>query len=192
MTQTNNKKEQCQAFARKTQSMFPDVRMMSSDELLAMDHRDNNIVLVDVRSEPEQAVSVVEGGISLSQLDTSKLPRDAHLVTCCAVGFRACLEARRLKEENPTLQVSSLDGIACCTHVLKNGNSNSNARKIIEPWTGQESRRVHTFGKQWDCVSDDFEPLTFSGLDYAIYTAQFGASMAWKTIRNKFMKYAAT
>eukprot|EP00977_Amphora_coffeiformis_P016886 scaffold5357_cov208-Amphora_coffeaeformis.AAC.19 len=163
--------------------MFPDVHMLTSDEFLAMDH--DKIVLVDVRSMPEQAVSVVEGGVPLSQLDASKLPLDAHLVTYCTVGFRACLEARRLQEEHPSLRVSCLDGIACYTHV-----DGHKKRKIVEPSTGQQAKRIHTFGEQWACASDDFEPIHFSGLDYAVYSAQFATSLAWRSFKTKLWKFA--
>lgn len=170
--------------------MFPDVNMIPSEEFASMEAdsgsstSDSNIVLVDVRTKAERDVSIVEGAVHVSELDVTRLPSNAHLVTYCTVGFRACLEAKRLKQQYKSLQVSCLDGIACYTHVLP---SKMNIRRIVEPATGKPANIVHTYGNQWSCVNrDHFKATHFSPLLFAAYNVQFGASTAWQMIKGKF------
>jgi len=195
-----DREEHCEEFVSKIESMFPDVPMIRTNEManVIKDHEKDNsrYVLVDVRSQPEQNVSVLEGSVPLSQLDATKLPAKTHLITYCTIGFRACLEARQLKEEHPDLRVSCLDGIACYTHAISKNkqnpddNNDSDSTKllnIVQPSTGQVTNQVHTYNERWEkTVSEDFESLNFSSFMFTMQNFLFGAKMAKYTIANKF------
>lgn len=202
----SRQKLECRKFADKIRSMFPDIEVISSDDFVSMEkgnNSNNKIVLVDVRTKAERDVSVVEGSVPLSELNVPKLMAEAntlenddggsnkhgagiHLVTYCTVGFRACIEARQLKKEYPSLKVSSLDGIACYTHeAAPAATQHGKWRRIVEPATGEPRNVVHTYGSQWAGVvnGDTYEATHFSAPAMAAYNLQFGASLAWKLLK---------
>lgn len=82
---------------------FSDVRHLSVDELQAWRNDPSRAppVLVDIRSNSEQAVSRIEGAcLTQSEADAiaklRDLPRDTPIVTYCAVGLRSARLAREL------------------------------------------------------------------------------------------------
>ena len=100
---------------------------------------DENILLIDVRTKPEQEVSMIPGAITLSQLYDDDDQKEAQslrqapasgllwdaiskddkiVVTYCTIGYRSGLEARRLLDQYPQLdgRIYSLDGILMYTH----------------------------------------------------------------------------
>ena len=201
---------ECARIRQKMQSMFPSVHVLSSGELrrmLLQQHKDSTqsasprLVLVDVRTQAEQDVSVLQGAVPLSQVDDvlSAADDNTRVITYCTVGFRACLEAQRLQTKYPRLQVSCLDGIACYTHhdIVKPQadyditSSTSSVHlpvpHIVHPHTGQPAYRVHTFGEQWKtCVHKEYEKVSFTSNTLVNYhSLQFGIGMAYRLLRDK-------
>lgn len=173
--------KQCQFYQKK----FPDVTYISSTELV--DLSKNEVILVDVRTEPERQVSMLEGAITKEQFlqqqqqqqqgnDTASSTTTTNplIVTYCTVGYRSGLEARRLGLEYPHYKsrIRSLDGYVSYTHALgealdQNATTTTAAPPtIVNPQTGEPTNQVHTFGWMWGCVDDqNFQATHFNLLE---------------------------
>jgi rhodanese-related sulfurtransferase len=110
---------------------------MSSSELLRRKDLDENLIIIDVRTNPERQVSMIPGAISLKTFErdvvstlltsttTTSTTGDQWptIVTYCTIGYRSGMEARRLGQKyHYILQgrttIYSLDGIVAYTHAL--------------------------------------------------------------------------
>lgn len=119
------------------QSLFADVASVSSRELLRdsllplptsssqasqaiqkphWNLRGCNVLLIDVRSDSERAVSMISGAVSLIYFKSNILPLleakqnvednpefPEVIVTYCTIGYRSGMEARKLMRDHPTL-----------------------------------------------------------------------------------------
>ena len=177
--------EECHRVFRKIQSMFPSVHMISSEQLMELKKENNDIILVDVRSKPEQSISMLEGAFGVDEADqilASARP-NTHVITYCTVGFRACVEAKRLQMHYPKLKISSLDGIACYSHQQP---STANITKIVQPQTGHPVRQLHTFGDKWgNCAQEDYDIVHYDSPRIAAYSMQYGLGVAYRLLRGK-------
>ena len=169
-------------------SIFPDVPTITSPELIQKyrglyfdtseesdrgdedDGEINNecsLILIDVRTQPERAVSCIPSAISLEQYESGiksgTISLDADVVTYCTVGYRSGIEARGLLDryDHTHDKIFSLDGIVAYTHA-------ANAKRLVSGNSGQETRRIHTFGSMWGHVGTDYEATSF-GIGALIY-----------------------
>jgi rhodanese-related sulfurtransferase len=191
MSTSSENKRQCETYCRFYRNKFSDVPYLSSDHLLAMYWRGIKVVLVDVRSEPEQQVSMLEGSMTKEQFRQrqQELTNDeAFIVTYCTIGYRSGLEARRLSLLYPHLKdrIWSLDGVVSYTHALgkildaqhtgylkprdeatlQDSQSDPSTRagplRFVDRQTGKPTNNVHTFGAMWGCVDDqNFKTMHF-------------------------------
>ena len=120
--------DEAEAAAHRYQSLFPDVAGICSRDLLSdslssssstnkpkWSFHGHNVLLVDVRTDPERDVSMISGAVSLNEFKTNVLPsleaesvdKDSLLpdmiVTYCTIGFRSGVEARKLINEHPDI-----------------------------------------------------------------------------------------
>lgn len=135
---------------------------MTSEELLIRRRQeDNNILLVDVRTEPERQTSMIPGAISLDKLPHELPPT---VVTYCTIGYRSGLEARRLldsQQSNPNWkgEIYSLDGILAYSHTPNT--------TLIVPATGETTHEVHAFGPMWKpCANPDYQAQVYGALPF--------------------------
>jgi len=143
-----------------------------------------NTVLVDVRTRPERSVSKLEGAISLQEFEQQapSLSSDTHVITYCTIGYRSGLEARRLQYQYALQgRISSLDGIVAYTHAISEEKDNEDIPRVVCPTTGSDTRAVHTFGRQWSCVADDYETQHFAPPAYILRLAQVGVTVVFRT-----------
>lgn len=117
--------------SQKYHAMFPDIPSISSQQLIDDTLQSisanaepvasvgsfsrnwkvdgHKALLVDVRSSPEQSVSMISGAISLHEFKTEVLPnltdKDeiATVVLYCTIGYRSGMEGQRLSREYPSL-----------------------------------------------------------------------------------------
>jgi len=147
MTEITKEAERCSQQVAFYHSRFPKVAKLSSTEL---DHL-QDFLLIDVRTAPEQRISILPQAIPLSDLPPS-LPPTTPLITYCTIGYRSSLEAQRLQRLYPENPVYSLDGILAYAH----------GRDLWDPTRQSTTRRVHAFGRMWkscaprDCSVDTF------------------------------------
>jgi rhodanese-related sulfurtransferase len=220
-------REKCEQSVAKIRKLFPEVPLLTSEEFVALDSQNKNtrqqdIILVDVRSKAEREISTIEGSISVSELEDllwrqhqqhqqqqsppagndnmeeGKLPLQ-HIVTYCTIGFRACVHAKRLQEKlekkrnekkrnnrnKPIYLVSALDGIVPYTHIQD--QKFTNKRPIVSLQTGQPTRKLHTYGEQWDLGRSEYESIVFSKPLFVAHSLAFGGQAAWAMLKDRRM-----
>jgi rhodanese-related sulfurtransferase len=78
---------------------FPDVPNISVAETQRL-VSEGGVVIVDVRSPKEQAVSMIEGAITAEHFDDRQGEYDGRtVVSYCTVGYRAAVFARNLRQD---------------------------------------------------------------------------------------------
>ena len=139
---------------RQHRATFSDVESVDYAGLLALQAAYGRVVLVDVRTDDEFRVSSLPGAVHLADLHHLQRRANEPLVTFCTVGFRSCLEARRLKLSAPAgTRVVSFSGVL---EWAQEGG------ELVEPTTGSKTRRLHAYGPKWAKMApEDFEVVVF-------------------------------
>jgi len=125
---------------------YPDVPTISAESLRgALPAGD--IVLVDVRSDMERAVSTLPGAITAEafedRLDEFR-GSGRTLVTYCTIGARSSAYARRMRARGVDLM--NLEGsVLAWTHA---GGMLSSE--------GTPTRRLHVYGRRWNLAADGY------------------------------------
>lgn len=127
---------------------YPDVAELSVPELVNRMTREN-IFLVDVRTEPEQAVSMIPGAVPRSLFENEKGEhKDQTIVTYCTIGYRSGKYALELQGEG--FKVYNLRGsMLAWAHAH---------RPVVNP-SGIETWRVHVYGPKWDLLPAGYTPV---------------------------------
>lgn len=121
---------------------FPDVGIVTPQALLELMDRPEELVLIDVRSEEERAVSIIPGAITPEEFEAvADGFSDRSAVAYCTVGVRSSRYAQEMARQ----------GI----RVL-------NLRGSLLAWTyhegplekdGEPTDSVHVYGPSWDLAS---------------------------------------
>lgn len=129
--------------------LFPRVRGIGARELKQRLDRGDDVVLVDVRTPEERAVSTLPGAITLDELrEGESVYRGRPVVTYCTVGARSGVAAGDLLSEG--WQVENLAGsLLAWTHV---------GGDLVDD-AGQPTRRVHVYGRRWNLVAKGYQPV---------------------------------
>jgi rhodanese-related sulfurtransferase len=127
---------------------FPDVKEITPQEVEAM-QKAGNLVLVDVRSREEQAISMIPGAIAAEAFAAAEANyRNKTIVTYCTIGARSGIYADELRKKG--FEVFNLKGsLLAWTH----------AGLPLENSEGKDTKRVHVYGKKWDLVADGYEAV---------------------------------
>ena len=138
---------------------FANVPDISVEELMNQkaDHKaghedsgDANLVILDCRSEPEQAVSVLPGAISKDDFESDPQKfAGRKVVVYCTIGYRSGLYTRDLKARG-------IDAVNLRGGVLSWAIAGG---EFVNPQTGTETKRVHVYGKQWDLLPPNYEAV---------------------------------
>jgi sodium/bile acid cotransporter 7 len=126
---------------------FPDVTDITAEELRER-LGSENLVLVDVRTAPERAVSTLPGAITPEGVEAARAADpDATFVTYCTMGYRSGLFARELQGRG--CRVLNLAGsIVAWTH--------AGGELACE---AGPTRRVHVYGMKWNLAASGYEPI---------------------------------
>ncbi len=122
---------------------FADVPEISAAQLLK---EPADIVLVDVRSAEEQAVSMIPGAVRSAVVERDlKAYEGKTLVTYCTIGYRSALFARDLRHQG--LQAQNLHGgVLAWTHA--GGGLDVG---------GVATRELHVWGPEWDLAPEGIQ-----------------------------------
>jgi sodium/bile acid cotransporter 7 len=106
------------------------------------------LVLVDVRTEEERAVSTLPGAVAAEVVEADPDAfRGQRLVAYCTIGYRSGEWAEARAEDG--LDVTNLRGsVLAWTHT---------GRALQGP--DGETRRVHVYGRTWDLARTDYEAV---------------------------------
>jgi rhodanese-related sulfurtransferase len=126
---------------------FPEAAEVTVEELLTLQAA-GDPVLVDVRTDSERAISMIPGAISREEFERRREELgERTVVTYCTIGYRSGLYAEELKQEG--WDAYNLEGsILAWTH----------AGQGLEQ-DGQQTRRLHVYGRKWDLAADDYETV---------------------------------
>ncbi|MBL7649602.1 MAG: rhodanese-like domain-containing protein [Candidatus Hydrogenedentes bacterium] len=111
--------------------------------------KSKGVVLVDVRTAEEQAVSMIPGAITAEAFAAAEETyRDKTVVTYCTIGARSGVYADELRQKG--FDVFNLKGsLLAWTH----------AGLPLEDSEGRDTKRVHVYGKTWDLAADGYEAV---------------------------------
>ncbi|MDX2231033.1 MAG: rhodanese-like domain-containing protein [Leptolyngbyaceae cyanobacterium bins.349] len=127
---------------------FPDVVEISVPALMQL-QQTQSVVLVDVRSPQEQAVSRLPGAITLAEFEQHRDRYcDRPIVAYCTIGYRSGLLAKDLQQQG--IPVQNLRGsVLSWTHA---------GGHFVTP-DGQPTQKVHVYGKRWNLIAADYHAI---------------------------------
>lgn len=146
MSDTEKQIEIEKLYAR-SKKEFPEIDDLTVEELDRL-RETVDVVLVDVRNPPEQAVSMIPGSITSTELESDPSAYAGRtLVTYCTIGHRSGLYAQKLQAAG--FRVFNLKGaILAWTHAQ---------RELVD--AEGSTRRVHVAGARWSLESSDYDPV---------------------------------
>lgn len=127
---------------------FPGVKEITPQDVADL-KQSRNLVLVDVRSPEEQAISMIPGAITAEAFAAAENSyRDKIIVTYCTIGARSGVYADELRRKG--FDVLNLKGsLLAWTH----------AGLPLRDSEGRDTKRVHVYGKKWNLVADGYEAV---------------------------------
>ena len=126
---------------------FPQVKTVTIEEAERL-RREENALFVDVRSQGEQAVSMLPGAITdVEFLENPKRYTGRPLIGYCTISYRSGVLARDLREKG--IEMMNLrGGMLAWVHA---GN------EVYHE--GEPIRRVHVYGEEWNLLPAGYEAV---------------------------------
>lgn len=122
---------------------FPAVRAIDVATVRAATNR--NLVIVDVRTQNERAVSMIPGAISREAFEASVSFRtNAEIIVYCTIGARSGKYASRLVDRGYDAY-NLRGGVLAWAH---SGGTFTNDQGV--------TRRVHVYGKKWNLLPPSY------------------------------------
>ena len=141
------KLERLESMVAEVESRFPEVERWSVSEVGRLLEADS-VVLVDVRTPEERAISRIPGSITAEAFEADPARyNDVAVVAYCTIGYRSSEYAERLAAEGH--EVANLRGsILAWAHARG-------------PLVGPDgpTRRLHVFGPAWDLAPGEYETV---------------------------------
>lgn len=142
------RKAAIEATYREFQPEFPEMSEVSVLELLRL-RAEKDVMIVDVREPRERTVSIIPGAISKEAFELLKEDLGGvPIVVHCTIGYRSAKYVEALKAEG--LEAYNLKGsILSWVHA---------GQPVVDP-EGNETKRVHVYGKRWDLLPEGYEAI---------------------------------
>jgi sodium/bile acid cotransporter 7 len=145
----NNEKKwaKIEAVYARSRRLFPEVPELTVEELDRLSSS-TPVILVDVRAEKEQEVSMIPGAVSAQEFERfSDRYTGKTVVAYCTVGHRSGLYVKKLLVQG--WQAFNLKGaILAWTHA---------DRELVDQHG--PTRRVHVAGSKWSFEADGYDPI---------------------------------
>jgi len=133
-------------FVEELKADYPEVPTISAESLRGA-LPSGDIVLVDVRSDRERAVSTLPGAITAEEFEDrlDEFGRSGRtLVAYCTIGARSSAYTRRMRARG--VDMMNLEGsVLAWTHA---GGMLSSE--------GMPTRRLHVYGRRWNLAADGY------------------------------------
>lgn len=168
------------------------------------------LLLLDVRTKAERAVSMLQGALSMDDLETTQwINKYVHhfdgvpkggiptIVTYCTIGYRSGREAQWLIDDlsstfgieiGKTVHIKNLDGILAYSFI-------EDAPPLLRPCHKGSSdsfmtRRIHSYGQEWsEAVDPAYETVYFdSKPQKAMRLLQTGFCSAFRMVQHQITK----
>ena len=142
----DEKRAQIEAVYARSKRLFPEVPELTVEELDRLSTT-TSVVLVDVRADKEQRISMIPGAVTAQEFE--RFPdrfRNETIVAYCTVGHRSGLYVKKLLSQG--WQAFNLKGaILAWTHA---------GRELVDDQG--PTRRVHVAGSKWSLEADGYDP----------------------------------
>lgn len=127
---------------------FPDVPDVDVETLLAW-QKEKDVLLIDARSEAEQAVSRIPGAISRETFEeTHGEHAEGPVVVYCTIGYRSARYADELRSNG--WEAYNLAGsVLAWAH---------EGKTFVTP-KGVQTERVHVYGARWNLLPRGYEAV---------------------------------
>lgn len=134
-------------YAEYRRQSFPDVPEVSAAELPALAAR-GEVVVVDVRTAAEQAVSMIPGAMTREAFEAKGADlAGKRVVTYCTIGYRSGLYASELRARG--IDAANLAGsVLAWSH-----------QGLPFTHDGADTKRVHVYGKTWNLAASGYEAV---------------------------------
>jgi rhodanese-related sulfurtransferase len=142
------KQGQIETMYREYAQEFPQVKAITVTQLQQLQRQGTKLVLVDVRSPEEIAVSRIPGAIATGEFERHLAQyQNTKVVAYCTIGYRSGLYAQKLRQQG--VEILNLEGsLLAWSHA---GGKLINASGM--------THRVHVFGRQWQLTPDNYEAV---------------------------------
>jgi sodium/bile acid cotransporter 7 len=141
------KRERIEAIYRKSKRSFPRIADLTAEDLQGR-LVEEKLVVVDVRSPEEQAVSMIDGATTSREFEARlEAYEGATVVAYCTMGHRSGLFVQELQSRGWTA-LNLVGAILAWTHVggaLADGDG--------------PTRMVHVWGRQYNLAADGYEAV---------------------------------
>jgi sodium/bile acid cotransporter 7 len=146
----SQKREKVYAMYAGYRENFPDVADISPAGAMAL-HQEGKVVFVDTRTPEERAVSTLPEAVSAETFrENPNRFSDRVVVAYCTISYRSGLFAREMAQRDPPIR--NLRG-GMLAWALEGG-------KLYRD--GEETRRMHVYGKKWDYPPEGYESVRFT------------------------------
>lgn len=109
--------------------------------------RQEDVLLIDVREEREQTISIIPNAISVQEFEkTPNQHKGKKIIAYCTIGYRSALLADKYKHLNI---YNLIGGVLMWSH--ENG-----------PFVNQkgQTKKVHIYSKGWNYLNSQYLPVT--------------------------------
>ncbi|MEM6611295.1 MAG: rhodanese-like domain-containing protein [Cyanobacteria bacterium P01_C01_bin.72] len=132
---------------RQYAAQFPQVKGITVTELQQLQQK-QQLVLIDVRTPEEIAVSQIPGAITAEEYAANlEQYQDLLAIAYCTIGYRSGLYAQKLAQQG--IEVLNLEGsLLAWSHT---GGELVNAEGA--------TNKVHIFGRQWRLTAENYEAV---------------------------------
>ena len=142
------KRQQIMAMYSNYAQEFPLVEGITVEELQQLQQQTKDLVLVDVRSPEERAVSLIPGAITVEEFE-SNLEQYAHdtVIAYCTIGYRSGKYAEKWRQQG--VKILNLEGsLLAWSHIRG---------KLID--ADGITKKIHVFGRQWQFTAENYQPV---------------------------------
>lgn len=139
-----NKQQIVKSMGESTARQFSSVQHLTIEELEKLNSE--NYILVDVRSAPEQKVSMLPNAITQKKFEENpSLYKDKIIVAYCTIGYRSSMFAVKLQTQRQkvyNLKESILGWAA--------------RKKPLFDQKGKETKKVHVYSDAWNLLPEGY------------------------------------
>lgn len=142
-----DKKQQLEDMYAGARKRFSEISDISAEELMAKLQAGDDLVLVDVREEDEQAVSMIPGAITKQQFEADPGAHEGKtIVPYCTIGGRSGMYTQHLQSQGVANVLNFKGSILAWTHAGGELQCQGNATK-----------QVHTHSKKFNLAAEGYE-----------------------------------
>ncbi|MEL6440875.1 MAG: rhodanese-like domain-containing protein [Cyanobacteria bacterium J06621_8] len=148
LSSETEKQDKIMAMYAKYARKFPKVEGITVKDLQQLQQQGQELILIDVRSPGERAVSYIPGAISTKEFESNlEQYRQTTIIAYCTIGYRSGKYAQEMQQQG--VKILNLEGsLLAWSHVqgqLINAQGATN--------------QVHVFAPKWQLIAENYEAV---------------------------------